>query len=130
VDYLKTLIKEVPFEKALELRHPAWFKGNELRNMALELGFIPVSQDSPVLKEIINYPTIYMRFHGRNKEQWWAHEEAYERYNYLYSEEELRDMINELKKTNSERYLLYFNNHYQGKAFKNAQMLLGLWNTD
>jgi len=71
-----------------------------------------------------------MRFHGRNTEKWWQHEEAYERYDYLYSEQKLTELVKKIKETRSDRYLLYFNNHYQGKAFKNAQMLLELWNTD
>ena len=31
----------------------------------------------------------YMRLHGRNAEQWWRHEKSEDRYNYLYSADEL-----------------------------------------
>ena len=129
VSYLRKVLEAIPFEKAVEMRHPAWFD-EDFAKMAKDLSFIPVSLDSPYLKKIIPTETVYMRFHGRNAEKWWQHEEAYERYDYLYSEEELSEIVRELKQTRSGRYLLYFNNHYQGKAFKNAQMLLGLWNTD
>jgi len=37
------------------------------------------------------------------------HEEAYERYDYLYSEQELTELVKEIKETRSDRYLLYFN---------------------
>ena len=33
--------------------------------------------------------SIYLRLHGRNAAEWWKHEESEDRYNYLYSEEEL-----------------------------------------
>ena len=32
----------------------------------------------------------YMRLHGRNAAQWWKHDESEDRYNYLYSVDELR----------------------------------------
>ena len=31
-----------------------------------------------------------MRFHGRNAAEWWRHAAAEDRYNYLYTERELR----------------------------------------
>ncbi|WP_018962743.1 DUF72 domain-containing protein [Coprothermobacter platensis] len=130
VDYLQDVMEDIPYDKAVEVRHPSWFKDETISHMAKEWNFIPVSQDSPFLRQVIPNDTVYMRFHGRNKENWWQHEEAYERYNYLYSQEELEEIMKDIKATNSNRYLLYFNNHYQGKAFKNAQMLLSLWNID
>ena len=33
----------------------------------------------------------YMRLHGRNAAQWWRHEKSEDRYNYLYSAEELKE---------------------------------------
>ena len=33
----------------------------------------------------------YMRLHGRNAAQWWRHEKAEDRYNYLYSADELKE---------------------------------------
>ena len=32
----------------------------------------------------------YMRLHGRNAAQWWTHGKTEDRYNYLYSDEELQ----------------------------------------
>ena len=31
-----------------------------------------------------------MRLHGRNAEQWWKHDKSEDRYNYLYSADELK----------------------------------------
>lgn len=70
----------------------------------------------------------YLRFHGRNAEKWFVHEEAWERYNYLYSRSELEEWVPKVKRLTSaacETYL-FFNNHYQGKAPRNAQMFAGL----
>ena len=32
----------------------------------------------------------YLRLHGRNAAEWWEHEQAEDRYNYLYSERDLK----------------------------------------
>ena len=39
----------------------------------------------------------YMRLHGRNAEQWWEHEQSEDRYNYLYSEAELKPIAQAVK---------------------------------
>jgi uncharacterized protein YecE (DUF72 family) len=66
----------------------------------------------------------YVRFHGRNAEKWFEHEEAWQRYDYLYSRDELEEWepkVRRLASKAKETYL-FFNNHYQGKAAQNAQM--------
>ncbi|RMF96182.1 MAG: DUF72 domain-containing protein, partial [Candidatus Schekmanbacteria bacterium] len=67
----------------------------------------------------------YVRFHGRNREKWWNHKEAWERYNYDYSDDELVEWIPKLKELekNTKETLVYFNNHYRGNAVKNAKRL-------
>jgi uncharacterized protein YecE (DUF72 family) len=67
----------------------------------------------------------YMRLHGRNAAQWWHHEKSEDRYNYLYSGDELREFseiagaANELVK----KSYLYTNNHFASKSVVNAVML-------
>jgi uncharacterized protein YecE (DUF72 family) len=64
----------------------------------------------------------YVRFHGRNAEKWWQHEESWQRYDYLYSSDELKEWVpkvHDLQSVTGKTYL-FFNNHYQGKAAKNA----------
>ena len=36
-------------------------------------------------------PVAYVRFHGRNAAKWYNHQEAWERYNYTYSTDELQE---------------------------------------
>ena len=33
----------------------------------------------------------YMRLHGRNAAKWWRHDKSEDRYDYLYSDEELTE---------------------------------------
>ena len=66
-----------------------------------------------------------MRLHGRNAAQWWPHEKAEDRYNYLYSDGELRgfsetaDAARRLVK----KVYLYANNHFSAKSVANAAMI-------
>jgi uncharacterized protein YecE (DUF72 family) len=69
-----------------------------------------------------------VRFHGRNAQKWWQHEQAHERYDYLYSEEELKEWVPKIREleANTDKLFLFFNNHYEGKAPRNAEMMLRL----
>ena len=60
----------------------------------------------------------YVRFHGRNAAKWWRHEAAHERYDYLYSAEELEGWLPRLAgmQTRSRKTYAFFNNHFQSKA--------------
>ncbi len=77
-------------------------------------------------------PVAYVRFHGRNAAKWYAHEEAWERYDYTYSLDELREWMPKLRRLDAEAplTLVYFNNHFRGQAVRGArdlgQLLLGL----
>lgn len=90
------------------------------------LGFCCV--DEPDLKGLMpgvvvaTSPIGYVRFHGRNAEKWWHHEEAWQRYDYLYSTDELSEWVPRVRDLSSgpEKTYLFFNNHYQGKAAQNA----------
>src|SRR5205823_4150613 len=67
----------------------------------------------------------YMRLHGRNAAQWWQHEKPEDRYNYLYSGDELKEFS---ETANAARQLvkklyLYTNNHFSAKSVANAAMI-------
>ena len=61
-------------------------------------------------------------FHGRNKEKWYNHDEAWERYDYLYSDDELRAWVEPVRgmAARAGRTLVYMNNHRMGQAPQNA----------
>ena len=67
----------------------------------------------------------YMRLHGRNAKEWWHHGKSEDRYNYLYSAEELQeftDIAGAAKELVQKSYL-YTNNHFAAKSVVNAVML-------
>jgi uncharacterized protein YecE (DUF72 family) len=94
-----------------------------------ELGFCCV--DEPRLKGLI--PPIakatsrvaYVRFHGRNARKWWQHDEAWERYDYTYSPEELQEWVPKIKELDAqaEQTFAFANNHWQGQAVDTARQL-------
>jgi uncharacterized protein YecE (DUF72 family) len=73
----------------------------------------------------------YVRLHGRRYDTWFTDDPdlpQHERYNYLYSTEELRpwaDRVRQLEKDASNVYVVT-NNHYQGKAAVNALELIAM----
>jgi uncharacterized protein YecE (DUF72 family) len=118
---------------AVELRHKSW---SDRFGDTLDLlnGFKAawVQIDEPKFRFSIhqNYlPNIqgvyYMRLHGRNAAQWWTHDKAEDRYNYLYSAEEIRefsDTIDAARRIVKKTYL-YTNNHFSAKSVVNAAMI-------
>lgn len=100
------------------------------------LGFCCV--DEPRLKGLMpsvveaTSPIGYVRFHGRNASKWWHHDEAWQRYDYLYSREELDEWSPRVRELQSKTVKLYlfFNNHYKGQAAENAQMFAQILGID
>jgi uncharacterized protein YecE (DUF72 family) len=69
----------------------------------------------------------YIRFQGRNQSRW-IKGDGSAQHNYLYSRAELAAAIPEIRRLEqeSERVLVFMNNHWRGQAVINAQMLLEL----
>jgi len=67
----------------------------------------------------------YVRLHGRNAAAWWDHRTAEDRYNYLYSRDELEPFAEVARERASggSRVLMYLNNHFSAKAVANAAVL-------
>ena len=68
----------------------------------------------------------YVRFHGRNYETWWKG--GKERYDYLYSAEELESWVPKIETIAeaTEKTYVFMNNCFQAKATKNAAQLRDL----
>ncbi len=66
-----------------------------------------------------------MRLHGRNAAQWWKHDAAEDRYNYLYSDEELKEFSDTAVAARRivKKAYLYTNNHFSAKSVANAAMI-------
>ncbi|NOX89131.1 MAG: DUF72 domain-containing protein [Calditrichaeota bacterium] len=69
----------------------------------------------------------YIRFHGRNAKDWWDGKGS-ARYDYEYSEEELKQWLTNINQLLRKTYRTYifFNNHPRGQAIKNARQMLNL----
>ena len=133
-DYLAQVLRAFhDYPIAVELRHRSWSDaiGDTL---AMLNGFNAawVQIDEPKFRFSIrqNYlPNItsfyYMRLHGRNAAQWWRHEHRDDRYNYLYSGEELREFAETVGAADElvKKSYLYTNNHFSAKSVVNAVML-------
>jgi uncharacterized protein YecE (DUF72 family) len=132
--YLAQLLRAFrDYPVAVELRHRSWSDaiGETLSLLnAFEAGWVQI--DEPKFQFSIRQnwlPNItglyYMRLHGRNAAQWWHHEHRDDRYNYLYSADELKEFgetagaARELVK----KAYLYTNNHFSAKSVVNAVML-------
>jgi len=124
---LATLFSQfVDYPQALEVRH-ATFQNEGFVDFLNEHGVSWVNVDQPLFHEsvkpaaTVSGPVGYARLHGRNYEKWFAHSESWERYNYLYSKEELEpwvERIDEMAQA-KETYVIT-NNHFRGQAIVNA----------
>ena len=72
----------------------------------------------------------YVRLHGRNYEQWFDSDSRDDRYNYLYSENELSDWKERIEVVahKAESTYVVTNNHFEAKAGVNALQLKHLLN--
>ena len=135
MDSLKTLLDAFEeFPKAVELRHASW---SEAVPTLLSLGASPALIDEPKFKDSIRQDIanvgskyLYLRFHGRKFDKWWRHEHRNERYDYLYSADELKPYAVRIKSIlenkDIQRAYIFFNNHPGAKAVANAVMMRAL----
>jgi len=128
-DYLAGLLDRFrDYPLVVELRHASWnepaiYQSFERRGV----GFCNI--DQPLFARSIK-PSArttsrvgYVRLHGRNYENWFrANAAPHDRYNYLYSLDELDSWVNKIKKVSmqSEESYVVTNNHFRGKGVVNA----------
>jgi len=133
-DYLIRLLESFSdYPVAVELRHRSWSDAmTDTLALLGAFGAALVQIDEPKFRLSIrqNYlPNVkgfyYMRLHGRNAAQWWRHDKSEDRYNYLYSADELREFsdVAGAAKTLVRKSYLYANNHFAAKSVTNAVML-------
>jgi uncharacterized protein YecE (DUF72 family) len=134
-DYLKRIREMLGSRKVVvEFRNEGWIT-EETLSLLRETGMGFCCVDEPRLKGLVKPHVFltssigYVRFHGRNYEAWWDRgREPWERYDYLYSEEEMKEWVPRILELDraAERTYAIFNNHYRGKAARNAAMLASL----
>ncbi len=114
---------------AVEPRHNSLYSNASFHREITRIGAVPVSLDSPAsnLTDIhISGGISYVRLHGRNSEEWFMKGlSSMEKYNYSYNPSELESIGKIIREaeTKSDIYI-YFNNHPNGNAPKNAMELM------
>ena len=129
----KDRVGDVP--AVVEFRNADWVSEETFDGLR-ELGLGFCSVDEPRLKGLMPPIAVatsdigYVRFHGRNAKKWWRHEQAHERYDYLYSKDELTEWVPKVEEIDgrTRKTYLFFNNHYQGKSAQNAKMFAAMLN--
>ncbi len=106
--------------RLLDEAHAAWTLIDEPRFSSSIFQSTSVALDELALR-----PWTYIRLHGRNAATWWNPPEPEDRYNYLYTEEELTPFaeIAEAARALGRKLYLYANNHFGGNAVANASQL-------
>ena len=130
-DYLKLLKERLgDLPVVVEFRNAQWLRDEVFGWLReLELGFCCV--DEPPLPNLLpplaeaTSAVSYVRFHGRNSAKWWKHEQAYERYDYTYSRQELNEWLPRIKKLErmSDTTFVFANNHWRGQAVDTIRQL-------
>jgi uncharacterized protein YecE (DUF72 family) len=131
LEWLLRTFKDYPV--AVELRHRSWSDaiGETLALLnAFDAAWTQI--DEPKFRFSIRQnrlPNVtgfyYMRLHGRNAAQWWHHASSEDRYDYLYSEEELQPFAETATAARAlvKKAYLYMNNHFAAKSVANAVMV-------
>jgi uncharacterized protein YecE (DUF72 family) len=135
LDYLEWAREQVGDDDFLfEPRHRSWFAEDirpELLRWLEERSMSWVVVDAPRLEGgnvpetvvAVTAPLAYVRFHGRNASTWNARGgSAAERFDHLYSEEELREWVAPLRELSNEAEQAYafFNNNNQSNGVAQA----------
>jgi uncharacterized protein YecE (DUF72 family) len=127
--YLAKLLdrfKDYPL--VLEVRHASW-NTSPIQEALEKKGVGICNIDQPLFSKSIRPSALttsqvgYIRLHGRNYQNWFsARAPRDERYNYLYSLDELDPWIARIREVAAETKETYVitNNHFRGKAVVNA----------
>ncbi|UCF87609.1 MAG: DUF72 domain-containing protein [Nitrospiraceae bacterium] len=138
MDYIltcKNRMANLPF--AVEFRHGSWLTPDRAETVVQFLRknrITYITADEPQYGSLATIPFLpkvtsdisYFRFHGRNKQNWLKKGVATSlRYDYLYSDNELKEFLPPLLDINRQAKTSYamFNNCHGGFAIKNALRL-------
>ena len=129
-----------PLVPLVEFRHRSWMEPGERDDTLAFLetnGLAYVSVDTPMTRAsnvvarhaAATHPVAYVRFHGRNEKTWNIKaEKSSERFDWMYSAEELGEWVEKLGRLSSDADEVYalFNNNRDDFAPRSAVILRGL----
>ena len=127
-EYLERLLRQfIEYPRVVEVRHETWNNDETIALFARQdVAFCNI--DQPVIgkslapTEHVTSSLGYVRLHGRNYKDWFNSDDRNDRYNYLYTSDELggwKDKIESISERAQTTYVIT-NNHYQGRAGANA----------
>lgn len=133
-DYLTHLLHDfAEYVLAVELRHRSWSDDVQgTLGLLNAFGAAWVQIDEPKFRFSIRQnflPNVkgayYLRLHGRNAAAWWRHGASEDRYDYLYTRDELAEFSETARaaRTLVKKLYLYTNNHFSAKSVANATMI-------
>ena len=134
-DHLFALRERLPEEPLFaEFRNSSWLTPDlEPALREHEIGFCAV--DEPQLEGLMPPITLltigdaYVRFHGRNSQNWWARSTPGDRqqlrYDYDYKADELKEWVRKVAELaeQARRTYLFFNNCHAGQAARSAKLM-------
>ncbi len=130
LEHLEAMRHLLPGEPLfVEFRHDSWLSQDlEPWMKERELGYCVV--DEPRLRGLLPPVTwvttedAYVRMHGRNAQNWWTGNASL-RYDYNYSEQELKEWLKKITELadRARRTYLFFNNCHAGQAARNAKLM-------
>ena len=123
-EYLERLLRQfIEYPRVVEVRHETWNNDETIAMFARQdVAFCNI--DQPVIgkslapTEHVTSSLGYVRLHGRNYKDWFNSDDRNDRYNYLYTSDELggwKDKIESIAEKAQTTYVIA-NNHYQGRA--------------
>lgn len=122
------------FTLAIEFRHHSWFGTRSEHTLAFlrARGLVHVILDLPRAPSLPVTPFVttttcaYVRLHGRNREAWFGqHERASERFRYFYSDAELAELADRIRRLRNAREVhVIFNNCYSDYGVRNALTMM------
>lgn len=107
------------YKNVIEFRHESWFEETYYKILRkFNIGFCIVSANG--IPEIFQTTSKigYVRYHGM-QQNW---------YRYNYSDKELNDYAEKIKKLKAEEIYIYFNNDFEAHAVRNALKLKEILN--
>ncbi len=137
VAYLTAVLKRfADYPLVVEVRHGSW-DAPETLELLRTSGVSFCNIDQPIIGRSLG-PSAqttsavgYVRLHGRRNDTWFSDDAtipAHERYNYLYTTEELVPWVTRVHKVTERagETFVITNNHFQGKAVVNALQLISI----
>jgi uncharacterized protein YecE (DUF72 family) len=135
VAYLSSVLKRfADYPLVVEVRHASWDSPETLELLRTS-GVSFCNIDQPIIGRSLGPSAAatsavgYVRLHGRRYDTWFSDDAtipAHERYNYLYSAEELAPWVTRVRKVaeRARETFVVTNNHFQGKSVVNALQLI------